>query len=102
MHSVFRIEKKFSAIALSYGLPLLDIDGFIDYMLINQYAGNNDWDSHNWFAFRSRTRADKGFRFICWDSEQIFEGAGDSNLGTNNSGRPTGIFNRLMKNKILI
>lgn len=80
--------------------PLLDIDGFIDYMLINQYAGNNDWDSHNWFAFRSRTRADKGFQFICWDSEQIFEGAGDSNLGTNNSGRPTGIFNRLMKNKI--
>lgn len=80
--------------------PLLDIDGFIDYMLINQYAGNNDWDSHNWFAFRNRTRADKGFRFICWDSEQIFEGVSDSNLGTNNSGRPTGIFNRLMKNKV--
>lgn len=27
MHSVFRIEKKFSANALSYGFPLLDIDG---------------------------------------------------------------------------
>ena len=27
MHSVLRIEKKFSAIALSYGFPLLDIDG---------------------------------------------------------------------------
>ena len=31
MHSVFRIEKKFSAKALSYGLPRLDMDGIIPY-----------------------------------------------------------------------
>ena len=30
MHSVLRIEKKFSAKALSYGFPRLDIDGVID------------------------------------------------------------------------
>ena len=32
---------------------LLDIDAFIDYMLINQYAGNTDWAHHNWYAINS-------------------------------------------------
>ena len=31
MHSVLRIEKKFSAKALSYGLLRLDIDGVMPY-----------------------------------------------------------------------
>ena len=39
MHSVFRIEKKFSAKALLYGLPRLDIDGVIPYSLVRlKYA----------------------------------------------------------------
>ena len=35
--------------ASEYGGPetLLDVDNFIDYMLINQYGGNADWDHHN-------------------------------------------------------
>ncbi|MCR5433458.1 MAG: CotH kinase family protein [Bacteroidaceae bacterium] len=52
--------------------PLLDVDNFIDYMLINQYSGNEDWDSHNWTAIRNRKRADKGFQFLVWDAECIF------------------------------
>ena len=31
IHSVLRIEKKFSAKALSYGLPRLDMDGVMPY-----------------------------------------------------------------------
>lgn len=31
IHSVLRIEKKFLAKALSYGLPRLDIDGVMPY-----------------------------------------------------------------------
>ena len=27
---------------------LLDKENFIDYMIINQYGGNTDWDHHNW------------------------------------------------------
>ena len=30
----------------------LDVDHFIDYMLMNFYLGNVDWDYSNWFAFR--------------------------------------------------
>ena len=79
------------------GEPLLDIDNFIDYMLINQYCGNNDWDTHNWYAFRQRGAESKGFQFLCWDSEQIFEGANDNRLDLNNAGYPTGIFQSLMR-----
>ena len=79
--------------------PLLDIDGFIYYMLINQYGGNNDWDHHNWYALRRRGADSQGFRFLCWDSELILEDARRSVLGTNNgSSFPTGIFNNLLSN----
>jgi hypothetical protein len=47
---------------------MLDIDAFIDYMILNQYGGNLDWDSHNWYAFRRREPGGK-FYWIAWDSE---------------------------------
>ena len=78
---------------------LLDIDGFIDYMLINQYGGNTDWDHHNWYAIRKRGADTKGFHFLCWDTEQIFEGNHDNNLTVNNHSSPTGIFHSLLQNK---
>ena len=77
---------------------LLDIDAFIDYMLINQYAGNTDWDHHNWYAIRRRGADSEGFRFLCWDSEVILESPNENVLGKNNrGGYPTGIFNTLIK-----
>lgn len=78
---------------------LLDIDNFIDYMIINQYAGNTDWDHHNWFAVRRHGEDSPGFQFLCWDSEVIFVNANENVLGTNNRARPTGIFHNLMKNR---
>ena len=78
---------------------LLDIDAFIDYMLINQYAGNTDWDHHNWYALRRRGQDSQGFRFLCWDTEIIFENV-DENLsaGSKHKGAPTTIFHGLLKN----
>lgn len=78
---------------------LLDVDGFIDYMLINQYGGNSDWDHHNWYAIRRFGPESTGFHFLCWDTEQIFEGDYDNNLKTNNYGHPTWMFHSLLKNK---
>lgn len=79
--------------------PLLHIESFIDYMIINQYAGNTDWDYHNWYAVAHREDKSKGFRFLCWDSEQIFESSSD-NVVPDNEGKnyPTGIFHALLKN----
>ena len=78
---------------------LLDIDQFIDYMLINQYAGNTDWDHHNWYAVRRRGADSEGFRFLCWDSEIILESPTENVLSKNNRGGcPTGLFNDLLQN----
>ena len=79
---------------------LLDKDAFIDYMLINQYAGNTDWDHHNWYAIRRKGPDSQGFRFLCWDSEIIFESERENVLGKNNgSATPTGIFHNLLRNE---
>ena len=77
---------------------LLDKDNFIDYMIINHYAGNNDWDHHNWYAIR-RNNNKEGFKFLCWDSEMILEGASDNAVTKRNSGCPTDIFNMLLNNQ---
>lgn len=82
---------------------LLDINGFIDYMLINQYAGNTDWDHHNWYAIRRHNNdstASEGFHFLCWDSELIFGSQWENVLSKNNGKQfPTGIFHNLLKNE---
>ena len=79
---------------------LLDIPTFIDYMVINQYAGNNDWDHHNWYAIRKRGTDSEGFKFLCWDSEMILEGVNDNVVSKNNGDSvPTGIFHYLLQNQ---
>ncbi|MBO7067694.1 MAG: CotH kinase family protein [Bacteroidaceae bacterium] len=75
----------------------LDVDNFIDYMLINQYCGNNDWDHHNWIALTNREDPSQGFRFICWDSEQTLYSASKNVLDVNNKDCPTYLFQNMMK-----
>jgi len=77
---------------------LLNIGQFIDYMLINQYSGNTDWAHHNWYAIRRRN-AGEGFKFLCWDTELIFDNVNENNLKKDDGlDSPTGIFTRLIKN----
>jgi len=77
----------------------LDVDNFMDYMLINQYGGNSDWDHHNWIAVCNREDCTQGFRFICWDSEQTLNNASKNVLDVNNKDCPTYLFQNLMKNR---
>lgn len=80
--------------------PLLDIDNYIHFMLINLYGANTDWDHHNWYAYRNRVSNDCGFRFICWDTENIFVSPTENLTSKNNRGCPTGFMNRLMKERL--
>lgn len=82
--------------------PLLDADNFIRYMLINIYGGNTDWDQHNWYAYRNRVTHEHGFRFICWDSENVIVSATEDVTSKNNRGCPTGFLNRLMRQGIFL
>jgi hypothetical protein len=51
---------------------LLDVDNYIDYLIINFYGGNMDWPSRNWYAGRDRTGS-AGFRFFPWDTEATMD-----------------------------
>ncbi|MFT5107847.1 MAG: hypothetical protein ACI9UA_003482 [Pseudoalteromonas tetraodonis] len=46
----------------------LDIDSFADYMLVNFYTGNRDWDGHNWRA-AGQGPGGEPFRYFTWDTE---------------------------------
>lgn len=51
---------------------LLDLEDYMDYMLINWYIGNDDWDNNNWRCIRSRVNAKDGFKYLVWDAETSF------------------------------
>lgn len=83
----------------------LDLDNFVDYMLLNFYSGNTDWDSSNWRAGRRREEG-RGYRFFPWDSERTVGDAAQSSvaLGTNTTGRnianrPSGLHQQLARNE---
>lgn len=46
----------------------IELEMFVDYVLLQLYLGNIDWPDRNWYA--SRHRSDSGkWRFFMWDSE---------------------------------
>ena len=47
----------------------LDLDAFIDYLLLNFHAGNNDWDQNNVRAMRQINPPGK-YMFFCHDAER--------------------------------
>jgi len=77
---------------------LLDVDNFIDFIILNQFAGNTDWDYHNWYAILDKNKND-GFKFLVWDSELIFGNPNENILSLDSKGKPTGIFQKLMQNE---
>ncbi len=50
----------------------LDVDNYIDYLLVNTFAAMWDWPNNNWVA--GRERSDTGrWRFFMWDAEGGFK-----------------------------
>ena len=50
---------------------LLDVPNYIDYMIVNYWGGNWDWPWNNYWLARKRTPDSTGFKFYCWDTEDI-------------------------------
>ncbi len=50
---------------------LLDMSNYIDYMIVNMWAGNWDWPWNNYWIGRKRTDDSTGFKCYCWDAEDI-------------------------------
>jgi hypothetical protein len=77
----------------------VDVVDFIDYMILNFYGANWDWDHHNWIAVRNRVEPGKGFEFLSWDAEHILEDVSSNILNENNSNCPSELFQRLRENE---
>jgi len=76
----------------------LDVDNLIDYMMVNMYGGNQDWDDHNWYSGRERTPGAK-WHFFSWDAERTLESiTGMDRTGVNQSGRPSFVYSQLRAN----
>lgn len=71
-----RVDKHSAApTAANYAsvLEVLDAGAFIDYILLNCWAGTGDWPHNNWIASRERAPGGK-WRWFPWDAEGAFGG----------------------------
>ena len=74
---------------------VLDVPAFIDFMLLNLYGANADWDrASNWYAARRRARTGR-WRFIVWDGERTLEKVEDNRLDADDDQSPMRLFQRL-------
>jgi hypothetical protein len=70
----------------------LNVDNYIDYLLVNWFMGNNDWPHRNYYTGRERdlldppplkgSRTSEGMHFFMWDAE--------TSMGINSSNDKTG------------
>lgn len=71
----------------------IDIDNYIDYLIVNWYMGNNDWPHKNYYHGRERdlldaaprtgSRTSTGTHFFCWDAEwSLFLNSSSDKTGT--------------------
>lgn len=86
------VQSNYDALA-----EVLDIKGFTDYMILNHYGGNVDWDHHNWYAMRNRNGG--LWRFFAWDSEFFFTNLDDNVITKDNRNNPSEIFQALAQNE---
>ena len=76
----------------------LDLTELADYLILNFYAGNSDWDhSANWFAARPRTPGGR-FQFFVWDAERTLEDLEADTLDFDDDESPPRLFHKLSEN----
>lgn len=76
---------------------LIDLDNFIDYLLVNFYDGNSDWDDNNFQAARRRSGHDR-WRIFVWDSERTFLSPSTNSTTKNFANRTTRLHSKLREN----
>lgn len=78
----------------------LDITHFIDYMVLNWYAGTEDWPENNWYAVIENPAGQA--KYFVWDGEESWQDGAKIHLGRDDlAGVPNTIkilFKALIKN----
>ena len=76
---------------------LLDVPAFADFMILNLYGANGDWDgSSNWYAARDRRRGGR-FQFFVWDGERTLESVDADVVAYDAPGSPSRLFQCLRR-----
>ncbi len=65
---------------------LVDVPHFFDYIIVNWYAGNEDWGENNWYA--GRRLPDGQLTYFAWDGEKTWFDGAKIYLGRANASRP--------------
>ena len=47
----------------------LDVQNYIDYLIVNYWGGNSDWPRKNYYCGRANVPGTEGFKFFMWDAE---------------------------------
>lgn len=77
---------------------LVDLPRLIDFLILNFYGANADWDrASNWYAARRR-QPPGPFQFFVWDGERTLEGVDDQAMAGDDDQSPTRLFQRLRAN----
>lgn len=58
----------------------LDIENYIDYLIINHYGANRDWPFKNYYCGRHNSSQSTGFKFFSWDYEWTLDYDESSNV----------------------
>ena len=76
----------------------LDLPELVDYLILNFYTGNSDWDrSANWYAIRPRTPGGR-FQFLVWDAECTLGNLEADMLDFDDDESPPRLFHKLSEN----
>lgn len=78
-------------------LSYLEVDNFIDYILLNLWGGNSDWPHNNWYAIR-HTPSNGPFMFYVWDPENYIFAPSTDRTGVNTNNSPGIIYDTLRSN----
>jgi hypothetical protein len=77
---------------------LVDVPELIDFLIVNFYGANADWDhASNWYAARRRTPPGR-FQFFIWDGERTLENPGDNSMAFDDDQSPPRLFQKLRVN----
>lgn len=75
----------------------LDLDNLIDFLLVNFWNGNTDWDDNNFQAGRRRAPGET-WKFFVWDSERTLLSPTQNSTTKNFVTRATRLHHRLREN----
>jgi hypothetical protein len=88
-----RGEREYQAIG-----EMIDLPAFADYMILNLYGANGDWDrGSNWYAARRRAPGGK-FHFFVWDGERTLESPDADTFAFDDDQSPPRLFHKLREN----